>query len=112
MSWLWPEPRKKRVPVKVLKQMVWEHDKGICQICKKPASHSKFDLAHKRAKHYGGQLTSRNTCVAHPTCNRSQGTLSLRQTQRIVGTAPRTPRSGHKPRRGKRSRDRYWDLKL
>jgi len=83
---LWgEEPKKKSVPKKILRRAVWERDKGICQICHKPADQFDWALGHNRARSKGGQLTFRNTFVAHPSCNRSQFTLTLKETRRIVG---------------------------
>ena len=44
-----------------------------------------WELAHNRAHSRGGRLTLGNTFVAHSSCNRSQGTLTVKQTRRAIG---------------------------
>lgn len=87
MGWgLWDEaPEKKTIPRKLLRRMVWERDKGICQICHRKADPFDWELGHNRARSKGGRLTYKNTFVVHPSCNRSQQTLTLRETRRIIG---------------------------
>lgn len=83
------EPETRRTPKKLLRRLVWERDKGVCQICGKKVGQFDWELAHNRARSRGGKMTVGNTFVAHSSCNSSQGTLSLRQTQRAIGlTAP------------------------
>lgn len=87
---LWDDgPKKKSVPKKILRRTIWERDKGICQICHKPADPLDWALGHNRARSKGGQLTVKNTFVAHPYCNRSQFTLTLKETRRFT-VGPKT----------------------
>lgn len=80
------EPKKKKsVPKKLIRRMVWDRDNGICQICHRRADRFDWELGHNRARVKGGQLTYKNTFVAHPSCNRSQHTLTLKETRRIIG---------------------------
>jgi hypothetical protein len=86
MSIFWDEaPKKKTTPKKLLRRMVWDRDKGICQICHRKADPFDWELGHNRARSKGGQLTHKNTFVVHPSCNRSQQTLTLKETRRIIG---------------------------
>lgn len=86
---LWDEPKKKTIPRKLLRRMVWERDKGICQVCHRRADQFDWELGHNKARSRGGKLTYKNTYVVHPSCNRSQQTLSLKDVHRIIG-APDT----------------------
>ena len=79
------EPEARRTPTKILRRLVWERDKGICQICGKKVGQFDWELAHNRAHAKGGKMTIGNTFVAHSSCNSSQGTLSLMQTRRAIG---------------------------
>lgn len=79
------EPKKKTVPKLILRRNVWERDRGICQICGKKADPLNWELGHKRAKSKGGQLTFKNTFVVHPSCNKSQRTLTFKQARKIAG---------------------------
>ncbi len=81
----WDEPKKEPVPKALLKRRVWERDKGICQVCFKPADIFNWELGHRKARSRGGKLTFENTMVVHPFCNRSQNTASQRRVHRIVG---------------------------
>jgi len=78
------EPKRKSVS-KFLRKAVWDRDGGKCQLCGKPADSFNFDLAHNRAHARGGKLTLANTYVAHPSCNRSIGTLTKKSALRQVG---------------------------
>ncbi len=89
MSFWGDKPKTRRTPQKLLRRLVWERDKGICQICHKKVSQFDWELAHDKAHVKGGRLTVGNTFVAHSSCNSSQGTLSRRQVLRAVGL--RTP---------------------
>ena len=85
---MWDEP-KKTVPKKLLRRMIWERDKGICQVCHRMADQFDWELGHNRARSRGGKLTFKNTYVVHSSCNRSQQTLSLKSVRRMIG-APET----------------------
>jgi hypothetical protein len=82
---LWDEPKKKTIPKKLLRRSVWERDKGICQICHRPVDQFDWELGHNRARSHGGKFTIKNTFVVHPSCNRSQQTLTLKETRRLIG---------------------------
>lgn len=83
---LWGEPKKKKtVPKLILRRNVWERDKGVCQICGRKTDPLNWELGHKRAKSNGGQLTFKNTFVVHPSCNKSQRTLTFKQARKIAG---------------------------
>ena len=88
---LWDDKPKKRktVPKKLLRRIVWERDKGICQVCHKKVNQFDWELGHNRARSRGGAMNAKNTYVAHSSCNRSQQTLSLKSVHRIIG-APET----------------------
>ena len=85
MGWLWDEPETRRTPTKLLRRLVWQRDRGICRICGKKVGQFDWELAHNRAHSRGGRLTLGNTFVAHSSCNRSQGTLTVKQTRRAIG---------------------------
>ena len=86
MSGLWDDDEpKKRVPTKLLRRIVWERDRGICQLCGGSADPMNWELAHNRAYRKGGKLTEKNTFVAHPACNRSQGTMTKKSALRAAG---------------------------
>ena len=82
------EPKKKTIPKKLLRRAVWERDKGICQICHQPVDQFNWELGHNRARSKGGLLTIKNTFVVHSSCNRSQHTLTLKETRRLIGSPP------------------------
>ena len=84
VSW-WDDEPERRTPTKLLRKLVFERDKGICQICHKKVDPFDWELAHNKAKVRGGRLTVGNTFVAHSICNRSQGTLTLKRTRRALG---------------------------
>lgn len=92
-SYLWGEPEKKKkkktVPRLLIRRNVWERDKGICQICGRKVDPQNWELGHKRAKSKGGQLTFKNCFVVHPSCNKSQRTLTFKQARKIAG-GPKT----------------------
>jgi hypothetical protein len=86
---LWDEPKKKTVAKKLIRQAVWKRDKGICRVCGHRVDPNNWDLGHNRARSKGGKLTIKNTYVICPPCNRSQRTLTLKETRRQIG-APET----------------------
>jgi hypothetical protein len=85
---LWDEPKKKRktIPKKLLRKAVWERDKGICRVCGHKVDPNDWALGHNRARSRGGKLTFKNTYVVHPVCNRSQQSLTLKETHRLIGS--------------------------
>ena len=82
---LWDKPERRRTPTKLLRRLVWQRDRGICRICGRKVGQFDWELAHNRAHSRGGRLTVGNTFVAHSSCNRSQGTLTVKQTRRAIG---------------------------
>ena len=88
-SWEEPKKKKKTVPKKLLRRMVWDRDKGICQVCHRKADPFDWELGHNKARSRGGKLTIKNTYVVHSSCNRSQQALSLKSVRRAIG-APET----------------------
>jgi 5-methylcytosine-specific restriction endonuclease McrA len=88
--------REKRIPKKILRRIVWERDKGRCQLCgAKIRAGEDWDLARKRA---GGPYTVGNTFVAHHTCNISQGKKTPSEIKRALGIAKRTKQRRKKKR--------------
>jgi len=84
---LWDDKPKKRkmIPKKLLRKAVWERDKGVCRVCGHKVDPNDWALGHNRARSRGGALTFKNTYVVHPACNRSQSTLTLKETHRYMG---------------------------
>jgi len=82
--WADDEPKRK-VPPKVLKRLVWDRDRGICQICHRKADPFDWELGHNRAVARGGRLTIKNTFVIHPSCNRSMATKTRAELARTLG---------------------------
>ena len=84
----WDDKPKKRktIPKKLLRQAVWKRDKGICRVCGRRVDPNDWALGHNRARSKGGKLTFKNTYVVHPLCNRSQHTLTLKETRRLIGS--------------------------
>lgn len=78
-------PKRKSVAKSLIRQRVWERDKGVCRICGKPADYHNWELGHDLARSKGGQLTYRNAIVTHPRCNRAQQTNRLKETRRQIG---------------------------
>ncbi|MEM4713839.1 MAG: HNH endonuclease [Candidatus Bathyarchaeia archaeon] len=85
----WEEERRP-TPSKILKKMVYERDRGICQICGKRVDPFNFEIGHNRAHVKGGKLTLRNAILLCPTCNKSMRTLSLKEVRKKLGL-PETP---------------------
>ena len=86
----WDDETKRPTPSKILKKMVYERDKGICQICGKKVDPFNFEIGHNKAHAKGGKLTLKNAILLCPTCNRSMSTLSLKQVRKKLGL-PETP---------------------
>ncbi len=57
----------------VNREALYTHDKGICGICHRPVSASKFEIDHITPIARGGKHQEGNVQVAHPTCNRRKG---------------------------------------
>ncbi|MBI2126035.1 MAG: hypothetical protein HYU02_01795 [Thaumarchaeota archaeon] len=85
MGYFWEDEERRRTPTKALRMIVYRRDKGVYGICHGKVDPFDFELAHNRAHSRGGKLTVTNTFVAHPSCNRSQGTLSRIQVRRALG---------------------------
>jgi hypothetical protein len=81
-----PKEKRKSIPKKLLRQAVWKRDKGICRVCGRRVDKNDWALGHNRARSKGGKLTFKNTYVVHPSCNRSQHTLTLKETRRFIGS--------------------------
>jgi len=87
-TFLWEDEPKKRktIPKKLLRQAVWKRDQGRCRVCGHRVDPNDWALGHNRARSKGGKLTFKNTYVVHPLCNRSQRTLTLKETRRLIGS--------------------------
>ena len=79
------EEPTRRAPPKALKRLVWDRDRGICQICNKKADPFDWELGHNRAVARGGKLTVKNTFVVHSFCNRSMATKTKAELARALG---------------------------
>lgn len=55
------------------RQLVWERDGGICQICTQPADPTRWHLDHVIPLARGGDHLYSNVQVSHPFCNLSKG---------------------------------------
>ncbi len=84
-TWVDDDKRRRGRPNLVLRKQVWERDKGNCQVASGPADVFDFELAHDKAHAKGGKLNLNNTFVAHPSCNRSMGTDTIKQILKDLG---------------------------
>lgn len=57
----------------IIKQNVWDRDKGMCGICGDPADFSNWHLDHIIPLSRGGTHTLENVQVSHVYCNLSKG---------------------------------------
>lgn len=55
------------------RHLVWERDRGICQICTHPADPTRWHLDHVVPLARGGNHLYSNVQVSHPTCNLRKG---------------------------------------
>jgi 5-methylcytosine-specific restriction endonuclease McrA len=70
--------RKRAVPHETIsRHKVFDRDKGICHICKKPVALQKMHLDHLIPLSRGGPHTYANVRVAHAVCN-------LRKSNKLV----------------------------
>ncbi len=81
----WDDEKKRPTPNKILKKMVYERDKGICQICKQKVDPFNFEIGHNKAHSRGGKLTLRNAILLCPTCNKSMSVLSVKEVKKKLG---------------------------
>lgn len=58
---------------KIVIQVVWERDEGVCGICGKPADRESFHVDHVIPLARGGEHSYANVQVAHPFCNIKKG---------------------------------------
>jgi|SRR5690242_613298 len=54
---------------KKLVKLVYERDKGICQLCHLPTGESDWDIDHIIPQSFGGQHYPANLRLTHKTCN-------------------------------------------
>lgn len=64
---------KKNHVERVERQVLYERDKGICQLCFEPVLYSEFHIDHIWPVARGGKHSYANTQVTHAECNRRKG---------------------------------------
>lgn len=67
--------QKKGSPIteKVMRELIYERDGGICHICHKPVARSEMSIDHLIPLGDKGPHTVRNVALAHKRCNFSRG---------------------------------------
>ena len=55
------------------RDVIFQRDKGICQLCHKPISDEPWDLDHRVPLSLGGVHTADNLQLAHRRCNMAKG---------------------------------------
>lgn len=58
------------------KQLIWEKDKGICQLCGLRARKKNWEADHDCPYSLGGDTSIGNGQVSHPWCNREKNNRS------------------------------------
>lgn len=90
---LWGKPPKKtnkRQITHAMKVFEWERAPHKCYICDgRISSFSDCHFDHKRAHANGGASTLKNVKLAHPSCNRMKGKLSLGEIRKRLGLKPK-----------------------
>ena len=76
---------KRKKPTQALKKIVFTRDNGTCRICGQKVDPFNFDVGHDLAHSKGGKLTVQNAILLCGMCNRSMGTLSLKQARKALG---------------------------
>lgn len=85
-----PKNRKQKIP-KSLKNKVWDkyigqkYGTGDCQSCYGIIDSKYFECGHVRAEAKGGKLNLSNLRPICGLCNRSMGTLNLKEYQQKCG---------------------------
>ena len=72
-------------PSKAFRKIIYDKDRGKCYICGKKVDPFDFELARNIPGSRGGKYTFKNSHIAHPVCNRSQGTKTFKQFKREMG---------------------------
>ena len=55
------------------KQLIWEKNNGICQLCDLRARRKNWEADHNKPYSRGGKTSVKNGQVSHPWCNREKG---------------------------------------
>ena len=79
------KPKNRPFIPKALKVLIYKRDKGVCKICGKKVDWHDYNIAHDKAFSKGGEMKKSNLFTAHPLCNRSMGTKTLKEAQKIMG---------------------------
>src|ERR1019366_1546951 len=72
--------RGAQVRERVDRWVVWDRDKGVCQLCLLPADPNYWHLDHILPIIKGGEHSYANTQVTHPICNLRKGSHVTEQT--------------------------------
>lgn len=64
---------------------IFERDRGICHICRKPVDPNDWHLDHLIPLSRGGEHVSQNVAVAHPFCNMSRSAGRIPAQLRLTG---------------------------
>lgn len=79
--------RQRNAPVveKIDRQLIYERDRWICQLCFKPVTPEDASADHVIPVIEGGNHTYQNLVTAHIFCNKSKGARRIPQQQRLFG---------------------------
>jgi 5-methylcytosine-specific restriction endonuclease McrA len=65
--------------------VLYQRDKGICQLCHKPCKRQEASRDHVVPIVEGGEHSYRNCVLAHRRCNSGKGARHIPQQQRLFG---------------------------
>jgi len=98
--------KRKAIPKKILRTIVYKRDKGRCYFCRKKVDPMDWELGRKRAGAKGGKYSEANCFVVCSSCNKSQGTLTPSEVRRTIGRPKKKGGRTKKKSKGKK-RDTY-----